>query len=101
LPAGRRHDVNGSVLTFCTFTVDEWSSPPSPLAIAINIVHIGQPVSNPLGHAKAKKVDCGEPPNGKIARLPRNIRDELLSKMALDRCQARTADPAEDPVKQA
>jgi hypothetical protein len=40
-------------------------------------------------------------PNGKIARLPRSIRHELLLKIASSRCQAKTADPGEDPEKQA
>ena len=42
---------------------------------------VGQPLSDPPGYAKAKKLILMKTPNGKIARLPRNIRDELNQRL--------------------
>jgi hypothetical protein len=56
-------------------------------------------MSNPPGYAKAKKLIMVKTPNGKIAQLARNTREELLSAMESDSSKTAHPAPAETPKK--
>jgi hypothetical protein len=58
-------------------------------------------LSNRPGYDKAKKLIMVKTPNGKIARLPRNIRDELFSDLESNNSKTANPGPFETTANQA